>query len=351
MPEFVGGIKYPVPGDAYNSAYGEPQWWKDLAETAAAQIATKADAGHSHSWAQITGKPSTFAPSAHQHPWSDITDRPAAYPPAAHTHSALSNGTFSVDLSSAGAFALRSGSSNTVQWNASNGNLVAGNVPWARVTDKPTSFPSAWGDVSGKPSTYPPETHTHSGLNNGAFTWSITSAGAIAANAGGSNTWQIDANTGRLIAGDVPWARVSGTPATYPPASHTHAQTDIVGLNDRLLSLDRDTGWRKVAPEGDWTGDIYIRRTGRRIKVIFNGISTTTTTRLALITGAGFIADTPAGVSERFLLHNTSSATRRGYISTDAVSIADFAAGEALYGSAEWVTANGWPAALPGDPA
>lgn len=58
MPDFVGGIKYPVPGDQYNSAYGEPQWWKDLAETAAAQVATKADAGHSHSWAQITGKPS-----------------------------------------------------------------------------------------------------------------------------------------------------------------------------------------------------------------------------------------------------------------------------------------------------
>lgn len=72
MPEFVGGIKYPVPGDAYNSAYGEPQWWKDLAETAAAQIAAKADAGHSHSWAQITGKPSSFPPSSHTHSQSDV---------------------------------------------------------------------------------------------------------------------------------------------------------------------------------------------------------------------------------------------------------------------------------------
>lgn len=217
MPEFAGPIKFPVPADRYNTAYGEPQWWKELAETASAAISAKADAGHAHSWAQITGKPTTFEPSA-------------------HTHSALSNGTFSVDLSSAGAFALRSGSTNMVQWNASNGNLVAGNVPWARITDKPTAFPPSthshaqtdvtglpaalttagqtarWADVSGKPSTYPPEAHTHTGVSNGAFTWSITSAGAIAANAGGSNTWQIDANTGRLIAGNVPWARLTDVP-------------------------------------------------------------------------------------------------------------------------------------------
>lgn len=212
MPDYAGGIKYPVPGDAYNSAYGEPQWWKDLAETAAAQIAAKAAVGHTHSWAQITGKPTTFAPSSHTHAWGEVTGKPSTFTPSEHTHSALSNGTFSVDLSSAGAFALRSGSTNMVQWNASNGNLVAGNVPWARVTDKPASYPSAWGDVSGKPTAYPPEAHSHSSISQGAYTVSISAAGAFAANAGGSNTFQFDVNTGRLISGEVPWARLTDVP-------------------------------------------------------------------------------------------------------------------------------------------
>lgn len=38
MPEYAGGIKYPVPDDQYDTTYGEPQWWKDLATTAAAKI-------------------------------------------------------------------------------------------------------------------------------------------------------------------------------------------------------------------------------------------------------------------------------------------------------------------------
>lgn len=37
MPDYVGLIKYPVATDVYNSSYGEPQWWHDLAVTARAE--------------------------------------------------------------------------------------------------------------------------------------------------------------------------------------------------------------------------------------------------------------------------------------------------------------------------
>jgi phage-related tail fiber protein len=33
---------------------------------------------HSHTWEQVTGKPSTFAPSSHTHTWSQITSVPSA---------------------------------------------------------------------------------------------------------------------------------------------------------------------------------------------------------------------------------------------------------------------------------
>lgn len=48
------------------------------------------------SWAQISGKPSTFTPSAHTHSegeitdlsiaWGDITDKPSTFTPSSHTH-------------------------------------------------------------------------------------------------------------------------------------------------------------------------------------------------------------------------------------------------------------------------
>lgn len=40
--------------------------------------ATTAKAGnYQPTWAQVTGKPTTFAPAAHTHAWVDITDKPA----------------------------------------------------------------------------------------------------------------------------------------------------------------------------------------------------------------------------------------------------------------------------------
>lgn len=41
---------------------------------------------HTHLWADITDKPTTFTPSAHTHLWADITDKPTAFTPTAHTH-------------------------------------------------------------------------------------------------------------------------------------------------------------------------------------------------------------------------------------------------------------------------
>ena len=38
MPDFAGLIKFPTGSDMYNSTYGEPQWWRDLAITTRAQI-------------------------------------------------------------------------------------------------------------------------------------------------------------------------------------------------------------------------------------------------------------------------------------------------------------------------
>jgi hypothetical protein len=41
---------------------------------------------HTHLWADITDKPTTFVPSAHTHVWADLTDKPTTFAPSAHTH-------------------------------------------------------------------------------------------------------------------------------------------------------------------------------------------------------------------------------------------------------------------------
>lgn len=74
-----------------------------------------APSSHTHSWVQISDKPTSFNPSTHQHGWADITGKPATFTPSTHTHSEYSK----------------------------NGHG------------------HSWSDISGKPSSYPPSGHTH----------------------------------------------------------------------------------------------------------------------------------------------------------------------------------------------
>lgn len=69
-------------------------------------VDTKSVKGHTHSWSQTTGKPSTFPPNTHSHSWSQTTGKPSTFPPSSHGHT--------------------------------------------------------WSKISGKPSTFPPNSHTHS---------------------------------------------------------------------------------------------------------------------------------------------------------------------------------------------
>lgn len=46
----------------------------------------KADKAHSHPWADVTGRPTTYPPEAHGHTWADVTGKPSTYAPSSHTH-------------------------------------------------------------------------------------------------------------------------------------------------------------------------------------------------------------------------------------------------------------------------
>ena len=50
--------------------------------------ATVANDSHTHSWANITGKPSWIGSSKPSYSWSEITDKPSTFTPSSHTHTA-----------------------------------------------------------------------------------------------------------------------------------------------------------------------------------------------------------------------------------------------------------------------
>ena len=82
-----------------------------------------------------------------------------------------------------------------------------------------------WATLIGKPATFPPATHGHAISD-------VTGLPEALAAAGGSPSW--DAVTGKPAvfppaAHQHPWSDLTGIPATFPPAAHTHPWADITG--------------------------------------------------------------------------------------------------------------------------
>lgn len=118
-----------------------------------------------------------------------------------------------------------------------------------------------------------------------------------------------------------------------------------VTIPEGLEAMGGDTGWVPATLEAGWTGSVYLRRMGNRVRALFDAVATANAApSMILRLPVGWRADTPAGISERFLLHNTASAGRRGYVSYDGVSITNYTASEALYGATEWLTSDPMPA-------
>ena len=82
-----------------------------------------------------------------------------------------------------------------------------------------------WATLSGKPATFPPAVHSHAIAD-------VTGLPEALAAAGGSPTW--DAVTGKPTAfppasHQHPWSDLTGVPATFAPAAHVHPWADITG--------------------------------------------------------------------------------------------------------------------------
>ena len=99
-----------------------------------------------------------------------------------------------------------------------------GSVDWTSITGKPAAFPTSWAQVSGVPATFAPAAHSH----------------AIADIAG------LQAALGAGGGGVVTWASIPDKPATFPPAAHTHTIADTAGLQAAIDAAAQPTAWADI---------------------------------------------------------------------------------------------------------
>lgn len=139
------------PSDVASNSLATSAWANAVADAVQQLVADLYPAGAlGIAWANVTGKPATFAPTAHAHKdagtggtiaYGDLTGKPATFAPSGHALDPTGN------------------------------PAHTGSLPWASVSNKPATFAPAphaldpngnpahtgtlpWGSVSGKPSTW-----------------------------------------------------------------------------------------------------------------------------------------------------------------------------------------------------
>ena len=148
-------------------------------------------------WADITGKPATFAPSAHSHAWTEVTGKPTTFSPSSHTHDlsevTMTNLGGSVDLNTL--------TTQGLYHQSANANAATG-----------TNYPAA---LAGLLEVYSASSMTYQRytLYNGTGHYERTRY---------TTTWY----PWRFITDSTPWDSVTGKPTTFTPATHGHALTD-----------------------------------------------------------------------------------------------------------------------------
>lgn len=176
-------------------------------------------------WANITGRPSTFAPSSHSHVWADVTGKPTtatrwpqwsevtgkptAFAPSTHSHSAadINTGTLAAGriptLAMSKVSGLQGALNSKWDWNEAADSGLSSNTS-LRVSD--------WNDLLGGPSKFVSGTGSAANAPFGAAGSGIYSAysaaaGFVLAFSGINN--EVYARTASTSGGWNPWMRLA----------------------------------------------------------------------------------------------------------------------------------------------
>lgn len=196
---------------------------------------------HTHSWASLTSKPTSFPPEIHAHSitdvsglqqaledaansgtggggdgspvsWISVTGKPTTFPPEAHSHVIA----------------------DTTGLQAALDAKASSTDPRLSDARTPTSHTHAWGDVTGKPTSFTPATHAHvigdtTGLQ-----------AALDAKVSSTDPRLSDARTPTDHTHS--WTEITSKPTEFPPEEHEHVIADVSGLQAALDAAASDGG-------------------------------------------------------------------------------------------------------------
>ena len=228
-------------------------------------------------WDNVANKPTTFTPSAHTHAWEDITGKPTTFTPSAHTHAISEvtglqdalNGKLGTTLSSAQIFVGSStnvATARALSLSATAGTFGLSNAgvltfPNASGTLRGLVSSADWNTFNGKiggslTANYVPRASNANTLvnsiireENGAIIieGNVTINGFTFSNnfiKNGSGGTGGTGGTGGVISWeniqDKPtifptnWDNVANKPTIFAPSAHTHAISEVSGLQGAL---------------------------------------------------------------------------------------------------------------------
>jgi hypothetical protein len=226
---------------------------------------------HSHSWTDITSKPTTFAPSAHGHSWSEIISTPttlsgygitdAASSTHTHTFSSLTSkpttisgygitdalviGTTSTTATAGNRqiTAVSGDGNSTLTLTRAAGNLTTNLAHNHDTVYAPILHSHSWTDISGKPSTFTPSVHGHSWSEIISTPTTLAGYGITdAATSTHTHTFSSLTSKPTTISGyGITDALVIGTTSTTATAGNRQI-TAVSGDGNSTLTLTRAAG-------------------------------------------------------------------------------------------------------------
>ena len=192
------------------------------------EIASKANAEHTHQWAEIESTPEAYPPSSHKHSASDINSGTLGI---ARIPVGTASGTVAAGNDS------RLTDARTPKAHSHQISEVT-NLRSELDSKSNTGHTHDWATVEGKPATFPPGTHTHSISE-------ITNLQTTLNSKSNSNHAHstADVTSGTFNIARIPVGTASGTVASgndprftdsRTPKAHTHGISDVTDLGQRL---------------------------------------------------------------------------------------------------------------------
>ena len=188
-----------------------------------------ASSAGSVAWTNVSGKPGSFTPSSHTHPIEEIDGlrneldgkQPAGNYQAAGSY-APAGGSYGTDWYANALYYddwVRNHSNNNgIYWSNTGWHLYPQDGSYMRLRSGASGVTGIRFNTAGTDRSY----LINDSANNIGFL-----------NTAGSWIFKVD-NSGVLQTGNIPWARLSSVPSTFAPSAHSHAISEVSGLQGAL---------------------------------------------------------------------------------------------------------------------